>query len=297
MKSMIGGSLAALCGIAMAAAPQAANAGVVGEYNACGSENLSVAVVAAGHTWVSVAALDQASLQGLDALILRQCGGYSANAAVDSAVAEGMDLVLDVGSVADASLPGTPVLGISSIGNCETNYSLVPGAAITTGPGGTLTDDSLDVGSPGGSGGYCSFMGSAPVASLPAGTLPFFTTVDGNHAGAFGYEYGSGRVVVSITQLSYPAVYTPSQYLYAGAKTYFINSLAWGLSTGVREHQSCASEGYTGTKLQWCKNICESELSAAQVDTWIHRWINRYRDLPYCAMEDEGEPELPPQEG
>jgi len=46
---------------------------------------------------------------------------------------------------------------------------------------------------------------------------------------------------------------------------------------------TCASEGYTGTKLTWCKNICESNLSQASLDTWIHRWINRYRDLPYCA--------------
>ena len=58
---------------------------------------------------------------------------------------------------------------------------------------------------------------------------------------------------------------------------------------------SCASEGYTGTKLKWCQNICESELSPAQIETWIHRWIDRYRGLPYCAVEDEEEPELPPQ--
>jgi len=284
---MIGGSFAALLGIAMAAAPQAANAGVVGEYNACGAENLSVAVAAAGHTWVSVATLDQASLQGLDALILRQCGGYSSNAAVDNAVAEGMDLVLDSAAISDASLPGTPALGLSTAGSCQTNYSLAAGAAITTGPGGTLTDDSLDVGSPGGSGGYCSFLGSAPVASLPAGTMPFFTTADGINATAFGYEYGNGRVAVSVTQLSNSVVYTPSEYVYAGAKTYFINSLSWGLATGVREHQSCASEGYTGTKLEWCKNICERGYTGSTLAMWIRRWTERYRTLPYCAVETQ----------
>jgi len=50
---------------------------------------------------------------------------------------------------------------------------------------------------------------------------------------------------------------------------------------------TCASEGYTGTKLTWCKNICENGLTGQVLDTWIHRWINRYRDLPYCAVEDE----------
>ena len=56
---------------------------------------------------------------------------------------------------------------------------------------------------------------------------------------------------------------------------------------------TCASEGYTGTKLTWCKNICENGLTGATLDIWIHRWINRYRDLPYCAREKE---EGPPQE-
>ncbi|HSD17076.1 MAG TPA: hypothetical protein VLC71_07460 [Thermomonas sp.] len=53
---------------------------------------------------------------------------------------------------------------------------------------------------------------------------------------------------------------------------------------------TCASEGYTGTKLTWCQNICEKGYTGAALDTWIHRWINRYRDLPYCAVEDGEEP-------
>ena len=59
---------------------------------------------------------------------------------------------------------------------------------------------------------------------------------------------------------------------------------------------TCASEGYTGTKLNWCKIICESESSSSTIDTYLRRWINKYRDLPYCAVEGGGE-EPPPQEG
>ena len=55
--------------------------------------------------------------------------------------------------------------------------------------------------------------------------------------------------------------------------------------------QTCASEGYTGTKLVWCQNICEKGYTGATLQTWIHRWITRYRDLPYCAAE--GGPEGP----
>ena len=61
--------------------------------------------------------------------------------------------------------------------------------------------------------------------------------------------------------------------------------------------RTCASEGYTGTKLTWCRNICEIGYTGATLDIWIHRWINRYRDLPYCAQEGGGEEEPPPQEG
>ena len=55
----------------------------------------------------------------------------------------------------------------------------------------------------------------------------------------------------------------------------------FGINAGPSN--TCASEGYTGTKLTWCKNICEMGYTGATLDMWIHRWINRYRDLPYCA--------------
>ena len=66
---------------------------------------------------------------------------------------------------------------------------------------------------------------------------------------------------------------------------------------GIEPDTTCASEGYTGTKLTWCKNICENGLTGATLDMWIHRWVNRYRDLPYCAVEGGEEPPPPPQEG
>ncbi len=47
---------------------------------------------------------------------------------------------------------------------------------------------------------------------------------------------------------------------------------------------TCAEEGYIGAKLTWCKNICENGLTGQVLDTWIHRWIDRYRTLPNCAI-------------
>ena len=55
---------------------------------------------------------------------------------------------------------------------------------------------------------------------------------------------------------------------------------------GITPVVTCASEGYTGTKLTWCQNICEKGYTGATLDMWIHRWVNRYRDLPYCARQE-----------
>ena len=56
------------------------------------------------------------------------------------------------------------------------------------------------------------------------------------------------------------------------------------LTTSV---DSCVTEDYTGTKLLWCQKICEITMDEATRDTWIHRWINRYRDLPYCLVSND----------
>ena len=282
MKSMIECTCIALLGLAAAATPQTTKAGVVGEYNACGTENLSVPVAAAGHTWVSVTILDAASLQNLDALVLRTCEAYGGNAAVDAAVANGMDLILDSQSVNGALLPGAPAMNFG--GSCNEDFSLAPSSPVTTGPGGTLTDDSLDVfppwgqGGPGPLGGVCSILGTTAIASLPAGTIPFVISEDRTHAGALGYTYGGGQVAVSMSQWS--RVYNSNMYLYPGIKTYFLNAIGWALS--IKPPVTCNREGYTGTKLQWCRNICEMGYTGGTLDNWIHRWISKYRDLPYC---------------
>ena len=60
---------------------------------------------------------------------------------------------------------------------------------------------------------------------------------------------------------------------------------------GISGGTTCASEGYTGTKLTWCKNICEMGYTGATLNMWIRRWVDRYRQLPYCAIEEEPMPE------
>ena len=53
---------------------------------------------------------------------------------------------------------------------------------------------------------------------------------------------------------------------------------------------TCASDGYKGAQLTWCQNICENGLTGKVLDTWIHRWVSRYRQLPYCAVDVPSDP-------
>ena len=55
---------------------------------------------------------------------------------------------------------------------------------------------------------------------------------------------------------------------------------------------TCANDGYTGTKLSWCMDICERGYTGATLQTYIHRWTNRYRDLPYCLVNPQPQPTL-----
>ena len=47
---------------------------------------------------------------------------------------------------------------------------------------------------------------------------------------------------------------------------------------------TCVNDGYKNTQLNWCKQICESGLTGKALDTWIHRWVAQFHDLPYCRV-------------
>ena len=282
-------TLAVVCGLAAMSLPAVSQAGNVG-YFTCSFDPVGIpaAITAAGHTPVAVNSLDAASLAPLNGLVIA-CQSYTANPAVNNAVSNGMALFVEdrfVPSGIGASLPGSPALVVNTYTTsgstyCPTNADLASGSPIASGPGGALTDSSLDHGS------ACSPMGYATSASLPAGAVPLLTTGNANEVGAFGYTYGSGRVVFSISQYIYGNAYFP------GAGTYFTNTIAWLVAGGWGSTTTCASEGYTGLKLDWCRNICEKDYTGTQLKTWIRRWMDRYHDLPYCMREDE---ETPPQE-
>ncbi len=50
---------------------------------------------------------------------------------------------------------------------------------------------------------------------------------------------------------------------------------------------TCSNDGYTGTQLTWCRNICEMGYTGNTQDMWLRRWIGRFHDTPYCLAEPQ----------
>ena len=133
------------------------------------------------------------------------------------------------------------------------------------------------------------------VQSVPTGFTSLLTTADAAKKVGVAYTHGAGMVVYNAMPVDH---YLPggiwdqlslctASNVCAGMRTYLTNVIAWATGYNPGPTTTCASEGYTGTKLSWCKIICESESSSSTIDTYLRRWINRYHDLPYCAVEPQ----------
>ena len=279
-------SLSLLAGACALVLPAVSHAADVGTYGSCGGGSKNTAIMAAGHTPVAVATLNAASLQGLGGLIIESCIealSTSINPDVKAAVSSGMLLIVDdwnPGANTSAALPGTPALTWVLATAQGDQVDLVAGMPYITGPGGTLTNASLD-------GGDYSFHGYTS-SVIPANIVRLLTTGNPSQTVAIAYTYGSGRVVYNAMPLDayLPGGFLVNNVIASGAQTYMTNILA----NSDLVTTTCASEGYRGAKLTWCQNICENGLTGQVLETWIHRWINRYRDLPYCAVEQAPQP-------
>ena len=291
-------TLAVLGGVSTLWISPDATAGNVGYFKNvqnCTGGSPANAITAAGHTPIAIGALDAASLAPLDGLVydFGCSGNFVGNAQVDTAVANGMALFLNLhlasgDNDAAAKFPGAPALTVGYACSVNTrDTDLAANSPIATGMAGTLTNASLD------SSTYCSSSGYVTSGPLPTGFTPLLTS-QGNVT-AFTYSHGSGTVVVGLNSLmaGLPGGQAPG---YApGIETYYSNTVEFMMGE-TTPATTCASEGYTGTKLNWCRIICESESSSSTIDTYLRRWINKYRDLPYCAVEGGGE-EPPPSQG
>ena len=238
-------ALATLAGAITLLLPMAGHAGNVGYYGSCWGGDKTGPIIAAGHTPVAVASISPATLSGLNALIVESCGGYSQNADIDAAVANGMSLIVNdwgPGANTGSRLPGAPALSFSYAPGSD--IDLAAGTPIATGPGGTLDNTSLD-------GGNSSNHGYT-MSALPVYVIPLLTTANASQVVAVSYPHGAGRVSYNAMPIdAYLAGASFANYPNGpGTRTYLTNLLAW---SGGTTSTTCASEGYTGTKLYYCK--------------------------------------------
>ena len=191
-----------------------------------------------------------------------------------------------------------------------TNVTAIPGGPNGTSVGLSVASSKRTVGGSWGtwSHGYTGAVyypnGATTVTlNLPAGTEAFYVYAEPD---PFSYQNitatsntGATSGVISVTGAS-----GANGFAFHSTAGEYITSITITADTGfaigevgiggeVFPAASCASEGYTGLKLDWCRNICEKDYTGTQLKTWIRRWMDRYHDLPYCMREDE---ETPPQE-
>ena len=177
--------LAALAGIASLFASGHAQAATVAYYGLCYPGNPEAEIIAAGHTPLALSTAPNATnLAGVSILWAENCGSLT-DPGVAQAVANGMTLIVhDSGYTNGAFLPGGANLVNSNIGG--TNIDFTASAPFLTGPGGTLTNTSLDNGS-------WSNHGAVSPASLPSGSTTWATTADPGRSCVKTRERGTAR--------------------------------------------------------------------------------------------------------
>ena len=283
MNTRFASGAAALAGVVLLAISGASHAGNVGYFGRCSSNSSPVSsITAAGHTPLAVASMAAASLVGLDGLLILSCS-FSANADVNSAVANGLQLIIhdwQPNGSTPPKLPGTPAVAVATANGGL--MDLAAGSPIASGPVAPLTNASLD-------GGTSSYHGYATLASLPAGSTPL-TIIEGNPAAVvtFAYPYGTGRVVYGAMPLDH---YLPggaydqanlcgSNPVCTGMRTYLTNLVAWAVPNFI----SCADEGFTGSKLTLCRQVCEIDQTPTRLLSLIKLYKTTYREAPACAL-------------
>ncbi|RZA21085.1 MAG: hypothetical protein EOP93_04075, partial [Lysobacteraceae bacterium] len=190
----------------------------------------------------------------------------------------------------------------ASIADYTTGISVIPGSPVAGSLGISPTADKRTVGVSWWAGntaawghGYTGpvfYVQARPVVlTLPANTQAFYFYVQQDQGGTFNVSATTNSGVTSgaVPVLSGPSGSANGFAFYSTAgETITSISISndapsfpgmaiaeFGISGAAQ--QTCASEGYTGTQLTWCRNICEMGYTGSTLSTWIRRWTDRYR--------------------
>jgi hypothetical protein len=163
------------------------------------------AITTAGFQAIDVGDLNAADLSQFDVLFVQNpnnggfFGAFPNNLArIHQWIADGGTLVLHDRNVSSAAamLPGTPGNFFRDFSD-DRNIDIVDDTTLVThGPGGTITNASLD-------NGNSSSHGWIDAATIPAGAHGILSQTNPNHLVTYSYAFGSGHVVYSTIPLDF----------------------------------------------------------------------------------------------
>ena len=166
-------------------------------------------ILTAGHDPVDVLDLSPAELASVDVLFVQSADNFTYAAEyvsrvpeIETAVSNGMVLVLNDRAAYGGSaqtptvVPGASGIVFSSLQTGDDIQVAAPDNLVIDGPGGTVTDTTLD-------GGGASSHGFATSASLPTGTVSILSRAAPGEVVLFAYPYGTGWVVYSTIPLDF----------------------------------------------------------------------------------------------
>ena len=134
----------------------------------------------------------------------------------------------------ESILPGGADIDIDRLFNPGTQIEIEDdNGPIAQGPGGSLTDTSLD-------GGNFSDHGHADRDTLPEGAIVLLTTGNPDEVVTFAYQYGSGWVIYSTIPLDHYLQDSGTGQLNAAMEIYAENLLAW--AAGLQDDEQPANQ-------------------------------------------------------
>jgi hypothetical protein len=199
-------------------------------------------------------------------------GGYTMtpfDQGAQAAIASGTSLSVIPGGPSGTSLGVTPSTNKRSIGNGWATWSHAYTGAV-----------------------YSDYESTQVMLTLPADSNAFYVYVEPNPFGLYAITVTSDSGTTS-TPIQVDGASGANGFAFYSTAGEDITSVTitssenfafgeFGINIGPTT--TCASEGYTATKLEWCKNICERGYTGSTLNMWIRRWVERYRQLPYCAV-------------